>query len=300
MPQNYTGSTTGIAARQNATISEPVGTDVRNSASVRAPLEKLADFCQYLMQKAGLLDVASTWTAKQTLSGGAGGLPLPTQPADAATMSFAEDLIVTLKAFANTWAGKQTFGYGIEVSDGHFDLTLAGSPQTVGKRNGNFRIGTWDNNEVQFIRNNTIAGSIQEGGDWWFGGHKLKNLAAPAAGSDEAATALYAEAMRDAAKAYADGKIPLINTVAVASVTAGGSTFVRGFSGMTRTGLNGNEYRFAFAAVQPDTNYAVFCQGRNPDPYSFEIIKETGQVRIVVTQAGAFDTSAEIDVRVER
>jgi hypothetical protein len=207
---------------------------------------------------------------------------------------------VTLKAFANTWAGKQTFGYGIEVSDGHFDLTLAGSPQTVGKRNGNFRIGTWDNNEVQFIRNNTIAGSIQEGGDWWFGGHKLKNLAAPAAGSDEAATALYAEAMRDAAKAYADGKIPLINTVAVASVTAGGSTFVRGFSGMTRTGLNGNEYRFAFAAVQPDTNYAVFCQGRNPDPYSFEIIKETGQVRIVVTQAGAFDTSAEIDVRVER
>ena len=70
MPVTYTASSTGITARQQVTISEPAGTDVRNSASVRTPLEALADFMQYLMSKAGILDATSTWTAHQIFSGG--------------------------------------------------------------------------------------------------------------------------------------------------------------------------------------------------------------------------------------
>jgi hypothetical protein len=90
MPSTYTGNTTGITARQNVTISEPVGTDVRSSASVRTPLETLANFLQYVCQKAGLIDTASTWTAKQTMSGGVGGLPAPAEDADAATKAYAD------------------------------------------------------------------------------------------------------------------------------------------------------------------------------------------------------------------
>lgn len=67
MPTDYNGSLTGIAARQQVTISEPAGTDVRNSASVRTPLEQLANLLQYLMQRAGLIDQVQTWTEAQTL-----------------------------------------------------------------------------------------------------------------------------------------------------------------------------------------------------------------------------------------
>lgn len=124
MPQNYTGSTTGITARQNVTISNPIDTDVRSSASVRTPLEVLANIAQYLMAKAGLIDTASTWTAKQTMSGGVGGLPEPGAGSDAATKtyadgrettakSYADGLITALKAAANTWTAKHTFSAGL-------------------------------------------------------------------------------------------------------------------------------------------------------------------------------------------
>lgn len=54
MPQDYNGNAAAITARQQVTISEPVGTDTRSSQSVRTPLEKLADYLQYLMTNAAL------------------------------------------------------------------------------------------------------------------------------------------------------------------------------------------------------------------------------------------------------
>ncbi len=54
MPQNYSGNTTGLSGRPTVTVSEPVGTDVRNSQSIRTPVEKLADLLQYLMTNAAL------------------------------------------------------------------------------------------------------------------------------------------------------------------------------------------------------------------------------------------------------
>lgn len=47
MPQNYTGDATGLAAGANVVISEPVGGDAPNAASVNTPLEKLADWLQF-------------------------------------------------------------------------------------------------------------------------------------------------------------------------------------------------------------------------------------------------------------
>lgn len=70
MPQNYNGSAAAITAHQQVTISEPVGTDVRNSGSVRTPLEKLADYLQFLQAKAALLDAINVFTTTQQLSGG--------------------------------------------------------------------------------------------------------------------------------------------------------------------------------------------------------------------------------------
>jgi hypothetical protein len=169
----------------------------------------------------------------------------------------------------------------IETGDIYFTALAA---QTIQKTGGILVVGTADDQEVQFKRGGVIGMALSNGAEPYFNSHKLTGVADPTSPGDAAT------------KDYVDAR----TTIAVASVTAGAMTWARGFSGVTRTGLNGNEYRFAFSTAQADTNYAVFCQGRNPDLYTFEIIKETTQVRIVVTLAGAFDTSAEIDVRVER
>lgn len=102
MATNYNGSATGISAREQVTISVPAGTDVRNSQSVRTPIEKLADFCQYLMAKVGLIDQVSTWTAKQNMTGGIGGLPLPAAGSnDAARKVDVEAAETAAKSHAN-------------------------------------------------------------------------------------------------------------------------------------------------------------------------------------------------------
>jgi hypothetical protein len=113
MPQNYTGSTAGITARQDATISEPVDTDVRNSNSVRTPLRALTDLLHYLSKKAGLIDQLNTWTQKQTMSGGIGGLPMPSVGTDVASAEYAQALIASLKTAVNTWTAKQTMSGGV-------------------------------------------------------------------------------------------------------------------------------------------------------------------------------------------
>ncbi len=71
MPQNYTGTQQNISGRPNLTISEMIGSDIRDSISVRTPLRTLADFLHTLLKKAGILDIVSTWTAKQTFQAGA-------------------------------------------------------------------------------------------------------------------------------------------------------------------------------------------------------------------------------------
>jgi hypothetical protein len=73
MPANYNGNTTGLSGRPTVTISEPVGTDTRNAASVQTPLRKIADFVQYLMTNAALLG-ANVFTATQQIA--SGGLDL--------------------------------------------------------------------------------------------------------------------------------------------------------------------------------------------------------------------------------
>jgi hypothetical protein len=70
MPATYTGDDTGIAAREDATISEPIGTDVRNATSVQTPLRRLANLVQFLMQHAGLLSEVNEWAATQNITAG--------------------------------------------------------------------------------------------------------------------------------------------------------------------------------------------------------------------------------------
>jgi hypothetical protein len=70
MPTNYNGSAAAITAHQQVTISEPIDTDVRSSQSVRTPLEKLADYLQFLQANAALLDQLNVLTQTLQLSGG--------------------------------------------------------------------------------------------------------------------------------------------------------------------------------------------------------------------------------------
>lgn len=93
MQHDYTGIATGITSADDAVISEPNGADARKATSVLTSIRRLADYVQYLMRNAGILNSARTWTAKQTMSGGIGGLPAPVDPGDPVTLSSAPSLI---------------------------------------------------------------------------------------------------------------------------------------------------------------------------------------------------------------
>jgi hypothetical protein len=109
----------------------------------------------------------------------------PSLPSDAATANYAQALIASLKAAANTWTAKQTFNLGISVADGHLDLDLAGA-QTIGKRGGLLRVGTWDDQEVQFIRGGVIGMALHAGAEPYFASHKLTGVADPTNPGDAA------------------------------------------------------------------------------------------------------------------
>jgi hypothetical protein len=187
MPSNYTGSTAGITARQNVTISEPAGTDVRSSASVRTPLETLANVAQYLMTKSGLLDVVSTWTAKQTMSGGVGGLPAPTAGGDAATKTYADGLITTLLAAAQTWAAKQTFSVGQDVT-GTIALVQAALQQIVKTGAGKLQVGTaaGNANDLELLVAGAVKLALLNAGGIDAKTQRILNVADPSAAQDAA------------------------------------------------------------------------------------------------------------------
>lgn len=70
MPNNYTGNAAAITARQDVVIAEPSDGDDFIASLFRVPYEYLANVGQYLSKKAGLIDVASTWTARQVFGAG--------------------------------------------------------------------------------------------------------------------------------------------------------------------------------------------------------------------------------------
>lgn len=73
MPFTYTGNDAAITDRTSVTVSNPIDADPPNAASVTTPLEKLANYCQRLIKKAGMLDLASSWTAAQAFAAGLTG-----------------------------------------------------------------------------------------------------------------------------------------------------------------------------------------------------------------------------------
>jgi len=77
MPTNYNGNDGAVTARAAVQISVPADADPQNAAAYNPALQELADIADHLETKAGLIDVASTWTVAQTFSGGiAGNTPL--------------------------------------------------------------------------------------------------------------------------------------------------------------------------------------------------------------------------------
>jgi hypothetical protein len=70
MPANYTGDPAAITARQAVVVSNPVDGDALTAASNNAAIATLADILKYAMDKMGIIDTASTWTALQTMSAG--------------------------------------------------------------------------------------------------------------------------------------------------------------------------------------------------------------------------------------
>jgi hypothetical protein len=194
MPETYIGSTAGITPRQNASVTLMVGTDVRSSNSVRTPLQQLANVAQYLMTKSGLLDVVSTWTAKQTMSGGVGGLPAPTAGGDAATKTYADGLITTLLAAAQTWAAKQTFSVGQDVT-GTIALVQAALQQIVKTGAGKLQVGTatGNANDLELLVAGAVKLALLNAGGVDAKTQRILNVADPSAAQD-AATKAYVDA----------------------------------------------------------------------------------------------------------
>jgi hypothetical protein len=127
MPAPYNGDTTGITGHPTVTISEPIGTDVRNSASMRTPLRRLADFAQYVATYFALssevaADIAThnavtnphsattTATASHLVlrdAAGRAAVATPAAPGDIATMGYVDGkfpaLAWTQPALGTNW-----------------------------------------------------------------------------------------------------------------------------------------------------------------------------------------------------
>lgn len=66
MSTTHVGDPTGIVARQAVDITIPVDGDALTAASSNVGANHLADILKYVMNHAGLIDVASQWSALQT------------------------------------------------------------------------------------------------------------------------------------------------------------------------------------------------------------------------------------------
>ena len=71
MASNYNGFDGAVTGRAAVVVPVPDDSDPQNAAAYRPSIEELADQADYMQTKAGLLDVASTWTAQQAFNGNA-------------------------------------------------------------------------------------------------------------------------------------------------------------------------------------------------------------------------------------
>lgn len=104
MPTNYSGDDAAVTARAAVVVSVPIDADPQQASSYNPAVQKLADIADHLETKAGLLDVASTWTAAQTfnsIAGVASNIPL-TGPNPAGNTALTDTLhpVSILKAAA--------------------------------------------------------------------------------------------------------------------------------------------------------------------------------------------------------
>lgn len=70
MTTTYNGNDGAVTARAAVTITIPVDADPLTAAILNAAVKQLADICDHLETKAGLLDVPSTWSTGQTFIAG--------------------------------------------------------------------------------------------------------------------------------------------------------------------------------------------------------------------------------------
>jgi hypothetical protein len=129
MPTNYNGNDAAVTARAAVQISVPADADPQNAAAYNPALQELADIADHLETKAGLLDVASTWTGVQTF---AANIPL-TGSNPSGTTGFANTLtpLNIIKAYGNIFlngVGSSAAGFNFSsfaFNGNDIDITLA-------------------------------------------------------------------------------------------------------------------------------------------------------------------------------
>jgi hypothetical protein len=69
VPANYNGNASNVPADRSDVVGQVlIGSDSRNASVLNSKWQFIYDYLQRLIKKAGFLDLASTWTAKQTFA----------------------------------------------------------------------------------------------------------------------------------------------------------------------------------------------------------------------------------------
>lgn len=155
MPVQYNGNEANVPAdRSDANANILVGTDPRNASSVNTPLQRILDYLQRIVKKAGFLDLVSTWTAKQTFAGGADAASLGVvgSATIGGTISVANDAY--LNGGATVAAGKELDLTGANVTGGTYSGQTFNAPTISG--------GTLDSPTLTspIIDGATVTGSV--------------------------------------------------------------------------------------------------------------------------------------------
>ena len=187
MSSTYNGNAASITPHLAVAITEPADGDPAAAASVNVGLSKLADYSEYLQEKAALLDQANTFTAEQTLTAAtvslSGTYAQRIRKTNAYNLEVGTESAGLLKLRQNSQDALEVNASYVACKNGRVltaDAAVTAAIHHAASPAGDLEIGTYD--PANGVALNVFAGSVAKltaAQQLDLLGHAIVNVAAP-------------------------------------------------------------------------------------------------------------------------